>query len=393
MSTLNPATPVRPPIRLSQEKPATQTTALRLGAAAVLALSLLAFLLGTAWDIQWHVAVGRDRVFTAPHILMLFGIALAGLTSLTLVLIESWRARQGNGAVHAENSSRILGLFQAPAGIILAGIGALLAGIAFPLDDYWHVLYGIDVTLWAPFHVMIIAGPVMVGLGIVYTLASEMNRMNDGRTRQMVQAGIAVALALTMATIMLLLPQANVAEGLLLLAGAEFVWGPILLAFMLPLGLATAVAATRLPGAATILSSTFLVLRYMMLIFVPWATETTRLAQGLAYRPNPPEMVITSFAYPGLALLLAALVIDAAYWLAPRRGETGLRLLWVATVFTAVFMTAIHQPWATSLPTMAYPNLDVDAAYRNTLPFITLAALAGTALAALMNRGMSAIRH
>jgi hypothetical protein len=41
---------------------------------------------------------------------------------------------------------------------------ALLSAIAFPLDNYWHQLYGLDVTIWSPFHVMIISGMVLAGL-------------------------------------------------------------------------------------------------------------------------------------------------------------------------------------------------------------------------------------
>ena len=57
----------------------------------------------------------------------------------------------------------------------MAGFGALLGALAFPLDDYWHTLYGIDVTLWAPFHVMIISSMVMVGVGTLFVIASELN--------------------------------------------------------------------------------------------------------------------------------------------------------------------------------------------------------------------------
>jgi hypothetical protein len=53
---------------------------------------------------------------------------------------------------------------EAPAGTILyregdaPRCGALLARLAFPLDDRWHALYGIDVPPCAPFHVMIVGG-------------------------------------------------------------------------------------------------------------------------------------------------------------------------------------------------------------------------------------------
>ena len=42
----------------------------------------------------------------------------------------------------------------------MAGCGAFaLAG--FPLDDVWHRLFGQDVTLWGPTHLMLIGGAGM----------------------------------------------------------------------------------------------------------------------------------------------------------------------------------------------------------------------------------------
>ncbi|HYF62352.1 MAG TPA: hypothetical protein VD886_06030, partial [Herpetosiphonaceae bacterium] len=149
MATTLPAQPAAP----SRARQLSET-GLRAFGATMIGLAMATLVVGTAWDTQWHVAVGRDRALTAPHVMMLFGIALAGLVSLALVLANTWRFRRGV-AVTPANSSRVLGFFQAPAGLVLAGTGALLAAVAFPLDDYWHSLYGIDVTLWAPFHVMI----------------------------------------------------------------------------------------------------------------------------------------------------------------------------------------------------------------------------------------------
>ena len=34
--------------------------------------------------------------------------------------------------------------------------------IGFPLDDVWHRLFGQDVTLWGPTHLMLIGGAVDV---------------------------------------------------------------------------------------------------------------------------------------------------------------------------------------------------------------------------------------
>ena len=42
-------------------------------------------------------------------------------------------------------------------GLLMAGCG-LYAMIGFPLDDIWHRIFGQDVTLWGPTHLMMIGG-------------------------------------------------------------------------------------------------------------------------------------------------------------------------------------------------------------------------------------------
>ena len=36
--------------------------------------------------------------------------------------------------------------------------GGAFALIGFPLDDVWHRIFGQDVTLWGPTHLMLIGG-------------------------------------------------------------------------------------------------------------------------------------------------------------------------------------------------------------------------------------------
>src|SRR6266852_3000925 len=57
-------------------------------------LGAIIFLEGTSWDIQWHSYIGRDRTLIPPHLMMLSGVALSGISGLLAVLIESrWAPR------------------------------------------------------------------------------------------------------------------------------------------------------------------------------------------------------------------------------------------------------------------------------------------------------------
>src|SRR5262245_33286213 len=290
---------------------------------AALALAALAlFVVGTAWDVQWHRAVGRDRALTPPHVLMLAGIGLSGLASLAGTLL-AWR-RPAVGAA-------------------AAGVGALLAGVAFPLDDRWHALYGIDVTLWAPFLVMIVAGMGLVGLGGALQVTRH-------------RAGLAVALALTLATYLVLIAEAAARGGLAGPAEGVALYPP-LLALALPV---LPVAARLAGGSWTALgaAAAFLALRQALFAVVPWATELGRAAEGLAYRADPPPVVITPNAYPGASLLLVALAAEGAGWAAARRGWRPAPAVAAAAFAGALAGAAVDRPWTALVPRW-YPGADL----------------------------------
>src|SRR5437764_13264032 len=65
---------------------AVSTLRLVLGLTAL--LGAIIFLEGTSWDIQWLSYIGRDRTLIPPHIMMLSGVALSGISGLLTVLIE-----------------------------------------------------------------------------------------------------------------------------------------------------------------------------------------------------------------------------------------------------------------------------------------------------------------
>ena len=56
-------------------------------------------------------------------------------------------------------------------------VTGLFSLIAFPLDDFWHRLFGQDVTLWGPTHLMLIGGAVMTLLAIAVIQAEVVRAM------------------------------------------------------------------------------------------------------------------------------------------------------------------------------------------------------------------------
>src|SRR5206468_4964092 len=58
-------------------------------------------------------------------------------------------------------------------GLLIAACGAF-ALIGFPLDDMWHRLFGQDVTLWGPTHLMLFGGASMTLIGQAVLLQEGM---------------------------------------------------------------------------------------------------------------------------------------------------------------------------------------------------------------------------
>src|SRR4051795_3985481 len=139
--------------------------------------SLIVALLGMYWDISLHIDNGRDPgpLANPAHYLILFGlfgIFAAGFLDMAipkerpcptaLRLYDGWHAPLG--------------------GVVLAACGAF-ALVGFPLDDGWHRLFGQDVTLWGPTHLMLIGGASLSLMGIGILLA-EGTRAHSGPREQ-----------------------------------------------------------------------------------------------------------------------------------------------------------------------------------------------------------------
>ncbi|HEX2233483.1 MAG TPA: hypothetical protein VHG69_08975, partial [Thermoleophilaceae bacterium] len=124
----------------------------------LVALSLVTALFGMYWDIALHIDDGRDAgpLANPAHyfiLIGLFGIFASGLIAIALPDEKPSRA-----------AVKIAPGWYAPLGgvVLLATASFSLAG--FPLDDVWHRLFGQDVTLWGPTHLMLIGG---AGLSLI----------------------------------------------------------------------------------------------------------------------------------------------------------------------------------------------------------------------------------
>ena len=119
---------------------------------ALFITTLICALFGFIWDVSLHIGKGRDPgpLANPAHYFILFGLFLLFVAGCLACVLPY--DKPGPSAV------RITRNWYAPVGgILMAGCG-LYALIGFPLDDIWHRIFGQDVTLWGPTHLMMIGG-------------------------------------------------------------------------------------------------------------------------------------------------------------------------------------------------------------------------------------------
>ncbi|HMJ35107.1 MAG TPA: hypothetical protein VK501_14445 [Baekduia sp.] len=144
--------------------------------------SLLVALLGMYWDISLHIDQGRDAgpLANPAHYLILaglYGVFAAGCLALALP-----EEKPGPAAI------RITRDWYVPVGGVLTAACGGFALLGFPLDDLWHRLFGQDVTLWGPTHLMLFGGAGLTLIGQAILLAEGMrfrgirgDRLRDSR--------------------------------------------------------------------------------------------------------------------------------------------------------------------------------------------------------------------
>jgi hypothetical protein len=114
--------------------------------------TLICALFGFIWDVSLHIGKGRDPgpLANPAHYFILFGLFVLFVAGCLACVLPY--DKPSPGAV------RITRNWYAPvSGILMAGCG-LYALTGFPLDDVWHRIFGQDVTLWGPTHLMMIGG-------------------------------------------------------------------------------------------------------------------------------------------------------------------------------------------------------------------------------------------
>lgn len=305
---------------------------LRLILGMTLVVGTIITLNGFSWDGQWHALVGRDRTLIAPHLMILTGLSLSGFTALVSVLIETvWTRRHPHMTTYQTNFA---GWFNSSLGAYVAGYLALVAAIAFPLDQYWHALYGIDLGGWTPFHVMFLASSGLIPLGAAYMLASaahlaeKASRSTVARTGYI---GMIVALATMMMQFTILLSDGLEPERFVRVGGVSWTLFPLLTGMLLATIFVTALKVIPRRAVATSVTCGYIGLGLLFMVFVPAAMSYLVTLERLSYRPEvrgiPTNVSLVTMLAVSLTPLIVAPLIDICFWQAQRRHWSRRRVI------------------------------------------------------------------
>src|SRR5256714_9527777 len=263
---------------------------------ALIGGSLLIAVFGMYWDISIHIDEGRDPgpLANPAHYFILvglFGVFFSGILACAIP-----KEKPSPSAIRLPNG------WQVPLGGLLIAFCGATSLAAFPLDDIWHRLFGQDVTLWGPTHLLLIGGASfsIIGAWILH-VEGESTRTSSGparrraRAREFILAGsVLVGLSTFQAEFDFAVPQ------------FRLVCHPILL--MLAAGIGLVVARVRLGrGGALGAVAVFLVIRGVLALVVgPIFGQTTPHFPLYIVEAGPVEPVRPPLAPPGRPLALRA---------------------------------------------------------------------------------------
>jgi hypothetical protein len=317
----------------------------------------LVTILGATWDIGLHIDLGRDEgplgtLAHYPLLLGLFGAFLMGMLAIGMAPTDPSRSSSA--------AFSLSGIGNFPAAAVLLVAGASLGMAAFPLDDLWHRVFGQDVTLWGPTHVMIIGGTATGGVAGILLLvegARAWGREPFGGT-----GGLRRPLAALLAGVFLYLWTAALHEFNWGVPQYRHLWHPLLLAFG---GAQALVLARLLIGRGGALAA--------LLTWLPLQLGMT-LVIGGALGGTPP-----SFS----PFLVEALLVEALGW--RHRPGAGARFGAVAGAAVGTVGFGANYAWS---------HLAMPLPWQSTLltegvPVALVAGVAGGVLGALMAHALS----
>jgi len=130
-------------------------------------------IIGLIWDIFLHISIGRDGLFSPPHLVIYVGAVFSGLFSGYQVLYTTFKG----SIVEKAQSVKVWSFFYSSLGALFCIWGALMMLTSAPFDDWWHNTYGLDVKILSPPHTILALGIIGVQFGAIVSVLAAKNRI------------------------------------------------------------------------------------------------------------------------------------------------------------------------------------------------------------------------
>lgn len=131
---------------------------------------------GLIWDISWHTSIGRDGLFSPPHLMTYIGAVTSGLCSGYYVLRLTFAGKEAE----RQQSIKFWKVFYGSLGALFCIWGAFTMITSAPFDDWWHNTFGLDVTILSPPHTVLLLGMITIQFGAMVSVMAFQNRQAVG---------------------------------------------------------------------------------------------------------------------------------------------------------------------------------------------------------------------
>jgi hypothetical protein len=325
---------------------------------AVIALAIAG--VGFVWDVSLHLSTGRDPgPFANPsHYMLIVGTVLFVTAGWLAIVMPKGRSA-GPAAVKIGHD------WYAPAGGVAMLACGTLSLTGFAADDVWHRLFGQDVTLWGPTHLMMITGGLLVLFSSFVLMREGMRTKRAPRTREEKRAALASGEAKgPVALLSTALLLGGALTGLTIAYQQEFSYGfpqfrllfhPILIAFSAALVL-TAARTLYGRGGALIAWAGSLIINLILTGLVSYGFDQITLHFPL--------------------YIAAALLIEVAAMIALPKGRYWFAAL--AAFLVATLGTLAEFGWSQVWMPLPWPDHILPAAIGTSLIAAACGAILGT---------------
>ena len=260
------------------------------------------------------------------------GVGLSVLLSWGVVAWESLLARRGRTSADGV-TIRLLGL-TGTRGFHLAAWGIALTVLAAPIDDLWHRLFGLDVTIWSPPHLLGIFGAAVNTVGCLLIATEVYAAERSGRLLAAILFG-----AMLYGTLHLVVDPSNLVA--YRRGGVFFYTLAILSALILPSALVTTARVARTRWAPVL----------VLLVIIPMGIVGGKIAQlGFAWL-EPVSVIEEEIAKDSESPIALAHAIAMKNGTTP--GRTG-GVLHIFALLPAVVMAALDPRRRPRLATVGY---------------------------------------